>query len=229
MVLTHNAGDGPPVGKGGFEQPTDSFSAQDECGVETPYHRVMHLQLRPSRWHGNEMMAGAIREIVFGAEDGAVQNTALIAGMVGASLTNRVIVIVGLINAIAGVLSMSMGTYLSSKAERDALFATAKEGAAAYQNFSPGRDAIVMAVAYAGGALIPLTPFMLSFIDPNQAMQLAVLATGLTLFGLGAGKAIVSRQNVVRSGLEMLLLAAAAGLAGYLLGVAVGTLFGIET
>ncbi|HDH24570.1 MAG TPA: hypothetical protein ENH00_00040 [Actinobacteria bacterium] len=71
---------------------------------------VMRLLLRPSRWRDNTAMAGVIREIVFGAEDGAVQNTALIAGMVGANLTNRVIVIAGLINAIAGVISMAIGT-----------------------------------------------------------------------------------------------------------------------
>ncbi|GBD85158.1 VIT family protein [bacterium BMS3Abin02] len=70
----------------------------------------MRLLLRPSRWRDNTAMAGVIREIVFGAEDGAVQNTALIAGMVGANLTNRVIVIAGLINAIAGVISMAIGT-----------------------------------------------------------------------------------------------------------------------
>lgn len=188
----------------------------------------MRTQLLPRRWHSKEMVAGAIREIVFGAGDGAVQNTALIAGMVGARLTVRVIVIAGLVNAVAGVLAMSMGTYLSSKAERDALFATAPQAAGTYRTFTPGRDAVVMAVACAGGALVPLVPFMFGFIEPDQAMRLALIATGLALFCLGAGKAIVSRQHVVRSGLEMLLLAAAAGIAGYLLGVAAGAVFGIE-
>jgi VIT1/CCC1 family predicted Fe2+/Mn2+ transporter len=51
----------------------------------------------------------------------------------------------------------------------------------------------------------------------------------LALFGLGGGKALVSRQNLVRSGMEMLLLAAAAGVAGYLLGVGAGAVFGIES
>ncbi len=173
-------------------------------------------------------MAGAIREIVFGAEDGAVQNTALIGGMVGAGLTNRVIVIVGLINAIAGVLSMSMGTYLSSKAERDTHLATTDANVSSTRTFSPGRDAAVMAVAYAGGALVPITPFTMGFINPSQAIRVAMVATGLTLFALGAGKAIVSRQKLLRSGLEMLLLAAAAGLAGYALGVAAGAMFGVD-
>ena len=185
--------------------------------------------MRPSLWHRNETIASSIREIVFGAEDGAVQNTALIAGMVGAGLANHIIVIAGLINAIAGVLSMSMGTYLSSKAERDALIANAEPGAITLRAFSPGRDAAVMAIAYAAGALVPLLPFMLGFIDPTIAMQVAIVATGVALFALGAGKAIVSHQSIMRSGLEMLILAAAAGFAGYLLGIAVGAIFGIST
>ena len=203
-------------------------SLRDGGGVDSLPIAIMSLPFRSSRWPIREMVSNAIREIVFGAEDGAVQNTALIAGTVGAGLTNRVIVIVGLINAIAGVLSMSAGTYLSSKAERDALFATAEDGVVIQRNFSPGRDAMVMAVSYAGGAFVPLTPFMFDFLEPNRAIQLAVLATALTLFGLGAAKAIVSRQSIVRPGLEMLLLAAAAGFAGYVLGVGVGALFGIE-
>ena len=188
----------------------------------------MHMQLRPSLLHGNEIVARSIREIVFGAEDGAVQNMALIAGMVGAGLANHVIVIAGLINAIAGVLSMSMGTYLSSKAERDALLANADPASVPPRAFSPGRDAVVMAIAYAAGAVVPILPFVLGFVEPQLALQFAMVATGLILFALGAGKAIVSHQNIVRSGLEMLVLAAAAGFAGYLLGVAVGAIFGIE-
>jgi len=184
----------------------------------------MHALLRPSRWHGSEVVADAIREIVFGAEDGTVQNTALIAGMVGAAVSNHVIVIAGLVNAIAGVLSMAAGTYLSSKAERDAHLAT---GVTDPRRYAPGRDALVMGIAYACGALVPILPFAVGFA-PHVAIRIAVVATGLVLFGLGAGKAIVSRQSILRSGLEMLLVAAAAGLAGYLIGVAAGAVFGVE-
>jgi vacuolar iron transporter family protein len=186
----------------------------------------MHLQLRPSQWHGNEVVADTIREVIFGAEDGTVQNTALIAGMVGAGLTMRVIVIAGLVNAIAGVLSMSVGAYLSSKAERDTRMAT--PGAEPVRSSSPRRDAAVMAAAYGIGALVPLLPFMLGVTNTHTAMAIAVVATAIVLYGLGAGKAVASGQPIMRSGFEMLLLAAGAGLAGYLLGVLAGKVFGIE-
>lgn len=89
----------------------------------------------------------SIREVVFGVEDGAVQNMALIAGMIGATLASSVIVLAGSINAIAGVLSMSMGTYLSSQAERDAIAANGSASRTGSGARSPIRDAMVMAGA----------------------------------------------------------------------------------
>ena len=186
----------------------------------------MHLQLRPSLWHDNETVADTIREVVFGAEDGTVQNTALIAGMVGAGLSTNVIVIAGIVNAIAGVLSMSAGAYLSSKAERDIRLAAPSLDE--IRSSSPLRDAGVMAAAYGLGALVPLLAFMIGVFDTHTALAIAVVATSLVLFGLGAIKAIASGQRIVRSGFEMLVLAAGAGLAGYFLGVLAGAVFGID-
>lgn len=98
-------------------------------------------------------MAGSIREVVFGVEDGVTQNMILVAGMVGAQLSARVIAIVAGINGIAGVLSMSMGTYLSSKAEQDVGHVHDEP---LVTSRSPQRDAFVMAGAYAAAAIIPV-------------------------------------------------------------------------
>jgi predicted membrane protein (TIGR00267 family) len=168
----------------------------------------------------------SIREVVFGVEDGVVQNMALIAGMVGAGLANSVIVLAGSINAIAGVLSMSMGTYLSSQAERDALLAD--DSANGDRLRSPIRDAFVMAAAYAFGALVPLLPFTLPLVGRGAAIAVAIGLTAVTLFALGVLKANVSRQPTLRSGIQLLVLASLAGVAGYLLGVAAQAIFGIE-
>jgi VIT1/CCC1 family predicted Fe2+/Mn2+ transporter len=50
----------------------------------------------------------------------------------------------------------------------------------------------------------------------------------LTLFLLGYGKAVVSHQRRIRSGVEMLVLASAAGLLGFLLGAVARGVFGLE-
>jgi len=164
---------------------------------------------------------------VFGVEDGVVQNLTLIAGMVGGGLSSTVIVFAGAINALAGVLSMSMGTYLSSKAERDVSAATGSENGTS-AGTSPVRDALVMATAYAFGALVPIVPFAAGFLSRGAALGVAMILALLTLFLLGYGKAMVSHQSRVRSGLEMLVLASAAGLAGFLLGAIARGVFNLD-
>lgn len=191
----------------------------------------MHISLRPSRLHRPVIGAESIREVVFGVEDGVVQNMTLIAGMVGAALSNSVILLAGTINAIAGVLSMSMGTYLSSKAERDVKLIPGNgvPRSSSDEDFgSPKRDALVMAGAYAAGAAVPLVPFFLGAVSTGVALAIAVMLTAATLFGLGAAKAVVSHQSRIRSGLEMLILASAAGLAGYALGALARAVFGLD-
>jgi len=189
------------------------------------------MRLRPSAVSPRRFGADSIRELVFGIEDGVVQNMTLIAGMVGASLSNQIIVIAAAINAIAGVLSMSMGTYLSSKAERDVALAKSDESAEVGHRIngdSPLRDALVMAGAYTVGAVVPLLPFAFGIESRAMSMVAAVTLTALTLFGLGVGKAIVSEQRRIRSGTAMLALASVAGTAGYLIGIATRAVFGLE-
>jgi VIT1/CCC1 family predicted Fe2+/Mn2+ transporter len=185
----------------------------------------VHFVLRPSRLSTQSLAAGSIREVVFGVEDGVVQNMALVAGMVGAQLSASVVVLAASINAIAGVLSMSMGTYLSSKAEHDVAIAS---GAIETNGHSPRRDAIVMAAAYAIGALVPIVPFVVGIRTDAAALIVAMLLTGAALFALGALKAVLSGQHLVRAGVEMLVFASAAGLAGYAIGMLAEAVFGFD-
>ena len=75
-----------------------------------------------------------------------------------------------------------------------------------------------MAAAYAIGAAVPLLPFAVGLAG-GLALVVATALTGLTRFLPGVGKATLSHQRPVRSGMEMLVLASAAGVAGYLIGV----------
>ena len=58
-----------------------------------------------------------IRQIGFGANDGMVTMLALIAGLSGAAVEGRIVILAGLAEMIAGALSMSVGEYLSTKAQ----------------------------------------------------------------------------------------------------------------
>ncbi len=58
-------------------------------------------------------------EVVYGSIDGIVTTFAVVAGSVGADLTINIILILGMSNLLADGLSMSIGSYLSRKAEQD--------------------------------------------------------------------------------------------------------------
>src|SRR5207245_1652219 len=55
---------------------------------------------------------GSIREIVFGAQDGLVSTFAVVAGLAAAGVGPLVVFLGGAVSAMAGVLSMSIGTFL---------------------------------------------------------------------------------------------------------------------
>ena len=53
--------------------------------------KCMLQRLLPPILRRQSTAAASIREVVFGVEDGVVQNMTLVAGMVGAQLSSRVI------------------------------------------------------------------------------------------------------------------------------------------
>lgn len=60
----------------------------------------------------------SIREVVFGAQDGLVSTFAVVAGLAASGVGHAVVLLGGLVSAAAGVLSMSIGTFLASRAQR---------------------------------------------------------------------------------------------------------------
>tara|TARA_Y100000310_G_scaffold285479_1_gene308960 strand:+ start:5221 stop:5985 length:765 start_codon:yes stop_codon:yes gene_type:complete len=58
-----------------------------------------------------------LRHAVFGMNDGLVSTLALVAGLVGAYMQRNVIIIAGLAEMFAGAISMSLGTYISTKSQ----------------------------------------------------------------------------------------------------------------
>src|SRR5262249_3586848 len=54
----------------------------------------------------------SIREVVFGAQDGLVSTFAVVAGLAAAGVGPLVVLLGGAVSAMAGVLSMSIGTFL---------------------------------------------------------------------------------------------------------------------
>ena len=63
--------------------------------------------------------ANYLRDWVYGGVDGAVTTFAIVAGVVGADLSARVVLILGIANLLADGFSMAAGNYSATKAEHD--------------------------------------------------------------------------------------------------------------
>lgn len=58
-----------------------------------------------------------LRHAIFGMNDGLVSVLALTAGLTGALLSKNIVIIAGVTEMIAGAISMSLGTYISTKSQ----------------------------------------------------------------------------------------------------------------
>ncbi|MBS3144378.1 VIT1/CCC1 transporter family protein [Candidatus Woesearchaeota archaeon] len=58
-----------------------------------------------------------IRSLIFGFNDGTVSNLALVAGLSGAMLGSKVVILGGLADMIAGAISMGLGNYIATKSQ----------------------------------------------------------------------------------------------------------------
>jgi vacuolar iron transporter family protein len=91
---------------------------------------------------------------------------------------------------------------------------------------SPLRGALVMGGAFAAGSIFPILPFLLT--DGMVALIAAGVLTGAVLFAIGAVKSRWTHRFWLWSGLEILSLAAFAGVAGYLFGSVLPAILGFS-
>jgi VIT1/CCC1 family predicted Fe2+/Mn2+ transporter len=89
---------------------------------------------------------------------------------------------------------------------------------------TPFQGALVMGTSFGLGSLVPLLAYLV--LPVAVATWAAVVATAAVLFGIGLVKSRWTRQNWLRSGLEILVLGAFAGIAGYLFGSVLPTVLG---
>ncbi|MGA9838954.1 MAG: VIT1/CCC1 transporter family protein [Thermoplasmata archaeon] len=88
---------------------------------------------------------------------------------------------------------------------------------------APQKSALVVLAATVVGSAIPLIPFLVGGHDIRAAAIASVVISGAALFGIGWYEAHITVGSFWKSGLRMLLIGLAAGLAGYLIGVLSGT------
>lgn len=89
---------------------------------------------------------------------------------------------------------------------------------------SPFQGALVMGASFGLGALVPLLAYLV--LPIGIATWAAVVASAAVLFGIGVLKSRWTRRPWLRSGLDILVLGAVAGIAGFLFGNVLPTVLG---
>jgi VIT1/CCC1 family predicted Fe2+/Mn2+ transporter len=154
-----------------------------------------------------------IGDLVYGANDGIITTFAVVAGVAGAALAPRIVVILGLANLVADGFSMAASNYLAIRSrfdvDRDDGLAPAEPQAA--------RHAVATLLAFVLAGAVPL----LTYLTGGAAAWRFPVATALTLvtlFVVGAARSLVTPGRWWRSGLQMLLVGAAAAGVAYAIG-----------
>jgi VIT1/CCC1 family predicted Fe2+/Mn2+ transporter len=113
-------------------------------------------------------------------------------------------------SSVAGVIAQHPEVLLKTMVEKElGLAGEHAEG-------TPLQGALIMGGAFGLGAIVPILPYLL--LPRSVAIWGALLATGAVLFGIGVVKSRWTRRSWLRSGLEILLLGAFAGIAGFFFG-----------
>ena len=89
---------------------------------------------------------------------------------------------------------------------------------------TPLQGALIMGASFGLGAAVPVLAYVV--LPVGIATWAAVVATGSVLFGIGVLKSRWTRRPWLRSGLEILVLGAFAGIAGFFFGNLLPTLLG---
>jgi VIT1/CCC1 family predicted Fe2+/Mn2+ transporter len=149
-------------------------------------------------------------DLVFGANDGIITTLAVVSGVVGASLSTKVILILGFANLLADGVSMGASNVLSRRSASDGETMPSLREAA--------RHGLATIIGFVTAGFVPLVAYLL----PGFGGDRFVLAAGLglvTLFLVGASRSLFIRRPWHLAGIEMLLIGAGAGALAYLIGM----------
>jgi vacuolar iron transporter family protein len=168
-----------------------------------------------------EKEAKILRAAVFGANDGIVTTFAVVAGVAGAGLSAKVILILGVANMVADGLSMGLGDYLGEKSERR------------LEDRSQGKynrdkrawlSGVTTIAAFITAGSFPLMPYFtqalgicsLCYVDQ---FKISILFTMVALFVVGSLRTFLTKGSWWKNGLEMLAIGSIAAIAAYVLGM----------
>lgn len=150
-----------------------------------------------------------LKDLIYGANDGIITTFAVVSGVAGASLETRIVLILGFANLLADGFSMGASNFLSIRSD-EAVRASSGQGVS--EPF-PVRHALATFLAFVTVGLIPLLSYLL--LAEGDPFTVAVVLTLVTLFLVGSARSAVTDEAWWRTGLEMLVVGAAAAAVAY--------------
>lgn len=119
---------------------------------------------------------------------------------------------------VAAELAREPSVLLKTMVEKE-LGLVVEEGHGALQG------AVIMGVSFGVAALVPLIPYML--LPVSTAVWGSMVFSGVVIFGIGVLKSKWTKRNPIASGIEIVVLATVAGVAGLLFGTVLPALLGV--
>jgi VIT1/CCC1 family predicted Fe2+/Mn2+ transporter len=164
---------------------------------------------------GSGLVRHYLPDLVYGANDGIITTFAVVSGVVGASLSERIILILGFANLVADGFSMGASNFLARRSYADAAERADRPEAM--------RHGAATLLGFVAAGIVPLVAYVLPLPD-DLRFPLAIVLTLSTLFAVGASRAFVTRLGWLRSGLEMLCVGALAAAVAYSIGAVAASL-----
>jgi vacuolar iron transporter family protein len=163
-----------------------------------------------------------VGDLVYGANDGLITTFAVVAGVAGAALSTRVVVILGCANLLADGFSMAASNFLAIRSRGAVEVA---ERRAVTEPFA-ARHALATFLAFLIAGAVPLLAFFAGVPEQDRFVTATAL-TLVTLFAVGAARTAVTQGRWWTNGLEMLGVGALAAAVAYAIGRLLSTVTGV--
>jgi len=169
-----------------------------------------------------------MRDFIFGYNDGAVTTMAILAALVSSSIVSSDIVILGALASIIGSsVSLAFSDYISVKSQIEILKSFARNRKLSRHEKDeaqdimgeldhPGKIATNTSMSFALAGFVALSPFF--FVGGVPAMVISIFVTFASVFVAGLVRARYTHGDSLKSGAEMMAIAAAALLVSYFVG-----------
>lgn len=150
-----------------------------------------------------------LKDLVYGANDGIITTFAVVAGVTGAQLEPRIVLILGFANLLADGFSMGASNFLSIRSDEAVRLAS---GQAVLEPF-PTRHSVATFVAFVIAGVVPLISYVMTLGEYQFVAAVGMTLT--TLFMVGAARSFVTDVRWWRGGLEMLTVGSIAAAVAY--------------